>query len=134
MNNFVTQDEGSSSAFVGDFYHLVLLANTPQLLLSLIYLTFNSLLTQICMAREWASFSTVYQPLRVTDPKGEQVSTYRLQLPYAWSIPTILLSIVLHYLLSSTCYVFVADGGAFYSPHLLFLLFEADLLDLRLII
>ncbi|KAL1855006.1 hypothetical protein Plec18170_004418 [Paecilomyces lecythidis] len=114
MNNFVTQDEGSSSAFVGDFYHLVLLANTPQLLLSLIYLTFNSLITQICMAKEWASFSTTYQPLRVTDPKGEQVSTYRLQLPYAWSIPTILLSILLHYLLSSTCYVFVADGG-FYS-------------------
>jgi hypothetical protein len=112
MNKFVTQDASSASQkYVGDFIRVVLLANFPQFILSISYLQFNSLVTRMFVAKEWALMSTAYRPLRVTDPKGDQVSTYRLQLPYAWSIPIIIVGIVLHWLVSNTCYVFIADGG-----------------------
>lgn len=59
----------------------VLIANAPQLFLSFAYLAYNNLFTRLQMAKEWAFMSVEYVPLRVTDPKGQQVSTYRLQLP-----------------------------------------------------
>ncbi|OTA69970.1 hypothetical protein K449DRAFT_360814 [Hypoxylon sp. EC38] len=89
----------------------VLLANSPQLLLSLCYLAYNNLFTRLQMAREWSLFSEGYHALRVTDPKGDQYSTYRLQLPYKYSISLILISIFLHWLLSNTIYLFISTGG-----------------------
>ncbi|KAH7233979.1 uncharacterized protein BKA55DRAFT_580583 [Fusarium redolens] len=117
LNNFVTMDKnyGAADKYTGDFMHLVLVANIPQLILSVTYLQFNNLVTRIVMAKEWAQMSTKYLPLRVTDPQGEQVSTYRLQLPYSWGVPCILGSILLHWLVSNTCYVFMADGGFYGS-------------------
>ncbi|RKK68116.1 hypothetical protein BFJ69_g13911 [Fusarium oxysporum] len=117
INNFVTLDGslGLSNQFTGDFVRLVLLANIPQLILSISYLQFNSLITKIFMAKEWAQMSTEYRPLRVTEPQGDQVSTYRLQLPYRWGVPCILASVLLHWLASSSCYVFMADGGFYGS-------------------
>ncbi|KAF4959278.1 hypothetical protein FSARC_10794 [Fusarium sarcochroum] len=116
INNFVTMDRnyGAADQFTGGFMHLVLLANVPQLILSVSYLQFNHLITRIVMAKEWVRMCTKYRPLRVTDPQGDQISTYRLQLPYKWAAPCILASILLHWLVSNTCYVFMADGG-FYS-------------------
>ncbi|KAL5597141.1 hypothetical protein FOBRF1_010934 [Fusarium oxysporum] len=117
INSFVTLDGslGLSNQFTGDFVRLVLLANIPQLILSISYLQFNSLITKIFMAKEWAQMSTEYRPLRVTEPQGDQVSTYRLQLPYRWGVPCILASVLLHWLASSSCYVFMADGGFYGS-------------------
>ncbi|KAI1477430.1 hypothetical protein F4774DRAFT_196462 [Daldinia eschscholtzii] len=89
----------------------VMIANSPQLLLSSCYLAYNNLFTRLQMAREWALYSTGYQPLRVTDPKGDQYSTYRLQLPYKYSLPLIATSIFLHWLLSNTIYLFISIGG-----------------------
>ncbi|WKT49437.1 hypothetical protein QSH57_014367 [Fusarium oxysporum f. sp. vasinfectum] len=66
-------DLGLSNQFTGDFVRLVLLANIPQLILSISYLQFNSLITKIFMAKEWAQMSTDYRPLRVTEPQGDQV-------------------------------------------------------------
>ncbi|KAM0553267.1 hypothetical protein ACHAPJ_007557 [Fusarium lateritium] len=119
LNNFVTMDRnyGAADQYTGDFMHLVLLANIPQLILSVSYLQFNHLITRMVMAKEWARMSTKYRPLRVTDPQGEQTSTYRLQLPYRWAVPCILASVLLHWLVSNTCYVFMADG-AYYSTSL----------------
>ncbi|KAF4435891.1 hypothetical protein F53441_13399 [Fusarium austroafricanum] len=117
LNNFVTMDQnyGAADQYTGDFMHLILIANIPQLVLSVTYLQFNNLITRMAMATEWAQMSTKYLPLRVTDPQGEQVSTYRLQLPYRWGVPCILGSVLLHWLVSNTCYVFMADGGFYGS-------------------
>ncbi|KAI5923903.1 hypothetical protein F4810DRAFT_153074 [Camillea tinctor] len=105
--------EGDGNSFIPVAFTLtqaVLLANSPQLLLSFCYLAYN-LFTRLQMAREWALFSNGYHPLRVTNPRGKQYSTYRLQLPYKYSIPLIAVSIFLHWLLSNTIYVFVSIGG-----------------------
>ncbi|RWA10081.1 hypothetical protein EKO27_g5043 [Xylaria grammica] len=91
----------------------VLLANSPQLLLSFCYLAYNNLFTRLQMAKEWARFGEGYNSLRVTEPRGQQYSTYRLQLPYKYSIPLIVASAALHWLVSNTIFVFVSTGGYF---------------------
>ncbi|KAI0395039.1 hypothetical protein F5Y17DRAFT_425755 [Xylariaceae sp. FL0594] len=89
----------------------VLVANSPQILLSLCYIAFNNLFTYFCVAMEWEGFSKRALPLRVTDPKGEQISTYRLQLPYRYSLPLMALSASFHWLVSNTIYVILTEGG-----------------------
>ncbi|KAF2969729.1 hypothetical protein GQX73_g3813 [Xylaria multiplex] len=89
----------------------ILAANSPQLLLSASYLAYNNLFTRLQMAQEWAMYGRDYYPLRVTDPQGMQRSTYRLQLPYKYSLPLIALSAFLHFLISNTLYVIVSLGG-----------------------
>ncbi|KAI0554466.1 hypothetical protein F4679DRAFT_526149 [Xylaria curta] len=96
---------------VWGFLQCVLIANTPQVLLSLWYFSFNNLFTHLQVANEWEQFGTDYLPLRVTEPEGKQNSTYRLQLPYRYSLPLITLSASLHWLLSNTIYVIVSNGG-----------------------
>ncbi|KAI1169861.1 hypothetical protein F4777DRAFT_161526 [Nemania sp. FL0916] len=111
---------GSQNPQIGlpiySFISSVLVANSPQLLLSLSYIAFNNLFTYFCVATEWNSFASKYLPLRVTDPKGEQRSTYRLQLPYRYSLPLMALSASLHWLISNTIYVIVSEGGYLDSP------------------
>lgn len=65
----------------------VLLANLPQILLSLAYVAYNGLFTSMLLAKEWQSFSMYRQPLRVSKPEGSQISTRWLSLPYRYSIP-----------------------------------------------
>ncbi|KAI1455288.1 hypothetical protein F4805DRAFT_468796 [Annulohypoxylon moriforme] len=113
VGSFVESDQNAFLDLRISFMSGVLLANSPQLLLSFCYLTYNNLFTRLQMAREWSLYSEGYHPLRVTDPKGEQFSTYRLQLPFKYSIPLILVSIVLHWLLSNTIYLFISTGGYF---------------------
>ncbi|KAI0972797.1 hypothetical protein F4678DRAFT_429407 [Xylaria arbuscula] len=89
----------------------LLLSNAPQLILSLCYFSYNSLLTQFHVEREWNAFGVTYKPLRVSYPTGEQTSSYRLQLPYIHSVPLILVSITLHWLVSNAVFLYVNEGG-----------------------
>ncbi|KAI1503677.1 hypothetical protein F5X99DRAFT_87631 [Biscogniauxia marginata] len=107
-SNGILDTNGSGS---DDLLRSVLTANLPQLLLSFSYYLYNSLYTRLCVEKEWNAHSTDYRPLCVTDPKGEQVSSYRLQLPYRYSIPLISISALLHFLVSNTLYVFILEGG-----------------------
>lgn len=65
----------------------VLIANSPQALLSFLFLTYNGLFTCMLLADEWSGHAKERKTLRVTSPIGQQRSTYRLQLPYKYSIP-----------------------------------------------
>ncbi|KAI1733597.1 hypothetical protein F4680DRAFT_463028 [Xylaria scruposa] len=97
----------------------VLLANTPQLLLTFCYFTYNNIFTHLQSAQEWAQFGYGFFPLRVTDPKGHQLSTYRLQLPYRYSLSLMVASIFLHWVLANTIYVLISVGGYYSSdPYL----------------
>ncbi|KAJ3568632.1 hypothetical protein NPX13_g6352 [Xylaria arbuscula] len=89
----------------------LLLANTPQLLLSLCYFSYNALITRLQVEKEWNLFSSGFRSLQVSYPTGLQVSSYRLQLPYRYSIPMILVSILLHWLLSNALFIYIIEGG-----------------------
>ncbi|KAH7002924.1 hypothetical protein EDB82DRAFT_531416 [Fusarium venenatum] len=84
---------------------LTVVANLPQLVLSFCYFTYNGLLTRILSELEWSKYSIKHRALRVTEPKGEQSSTYRLQLPYRFSVPLIIISTLLHWIYSNCIYV-----------------------------
>lgn len=94
----------------------VLLANTPQLAISFIYVLYNNCLTRMMLAREYASYASHRKPLRVSRPAGEQRSTYRMQLPYRYSVPLMIAMIVLHWLVARSIFlveisVFDYDGN-----------------------
>lgn len=88
----------------------VLVANIPQLVLSFLYFAYNSLWTCILLVEEWIGYSTERKPLRVTSRTGLQRSTYRLQLPYRYGVPFIMVSAVLHWLVSQSIYLLVLEG------------------------
>jgi hypothetical protein len=104
-------DDGFEDANAGSFLSQVMVVNSFQLGLSIWYLIYNGFLTRLQMAREWARFSTEYRPLRVTKPEGKQVSTYRLQLPYRYSVPLLAVSAFLHWMMSNAFYIFVGQGS-----------------------
>ncbi|KAH6621842.1 hypothetical protein C7974DRAFT_377502 [Boeremia exigua] len=82
-----------------------LLANLPQVCLSLVYFVINSICTSMCSAREWNEYATIQRGLRVTNPTAAQRSTHFLQLPYRWAIPLTVTSGVLHWLLSQSLFL-----------------------------
>ncbi|CAN9081870.1 unnamed protein product [Alternaria alternata] len=51
------------------FITTVLLANIPQLLLSVWYFAYNAILTRLQLSQEWALYSTSFRPLRVSQPR-----------------------------------------------------------------
>ena len=81
------------------------LSNLPQLLISYVYIAFNTLFTCMLAGREWMQFAAHRKPLRVTSPVGQQRSTYWLQLPYHYSLPLLALSSVLSWLASQSLFV-----------------------------
>ncbi len=91
----------------------ILVANSPQVLLSFLYFTYNGIFTCMLLADEWAGYAHDRKPLRVTSPSGSQRSTYRLQLPYKYGVPLLILSGTLHWLVSQS--LFIARISAFTS-------------------
>ena len=57
------------------------------------------------LAKEWSGFAQHRKTLRVTSPKGQQRSTYWLQLPYRYSIPLAATSSILHWLVSQSIFL-----------------------------
>ncbi len=98
-------DTGSSGGGTSSLLATTFIVNLPQLILSIYYVTFNSIFTYLVTELEWASYGTAYKTLRVTDKKGAQRSTHRLQLPYRYSVPLLLSSTLLHWLYSKSTYV-----------------------------
>ncbi|CAN9204025.1 unnamed protein product [Alternaria alternata] len=89
-----------------DLISNVLTANTPQIILSLLYYAYNSLFTAMLMGYEWVTYSRNRKGLRVTrQPSGTQRSTYFLQLPYRFGIPLMVLSVTLHWLVSQSIFL-----------------------------
>ena len=62
----------------------IILANAPQALLSVLFFIYNGLLTCMLLAQELSEYAHKRKPLRVTNRKGHQRSTYRLQIPYRY--------------------------------------------------
>ena len=91
------------------FLAVVLLANTPQMICSFIYLAYNGLFTCMLLADEWSRYFLNPKPLRVTSPRGQQRSKYYLQLPFAFSVPLLATSAFLHWLISESIFLVQVD-------------------------
>lgn len=82
-----------------------LVANAPQVIVNYFYMAFNSLLTCMVAGHEWLLYAKSPRPLRVTNPEGQQNSTYYLQLPYIYSLPLLAVSALLSWLASQSLYM-----------------------------
>jgi hypothetical protein len=93
---------GSSAAILATS----VLANTPQLFLSGLYFMYNALYTSMTSANEWSRYASTRKALRVTSPTGpHQRGTYWLQLPWKFSLPLLISSSVMHWLVSQSIFL-----------------------------
>ena len=83
----------------------VLVANTPQAVLSYLYLAFNALYTNMLIASEWSAYMRKRKPLRVTSPVGRQRSTYWLNVPFRYAVPLTVMSGLFHWLASQSIFL-----------------------------
>ncbi|GME32344.1 hypothetical protein GTA08_BOTSDO13707 [Neofusicoccum parvum] len=87
---------------------LIILANIPQLIISLDYLLLNRLVTSMAGACEWSLFAHQRKTLRTSLPRGAQRSTYWLSLPLKLSIPLMAVSAALHYFTSQSLQLYMS--------------------------
>lgn len=92
------------------FAPLVLLANLPQLLISLLYVLYNDLITRQSACREWSAFARGPKCLRVSRPRGSQHGTHFLSLPLKLAIPLITTMTILHWLVSRSIFLVYITG------------------------
>lgn len=86
------------------------IANIPQLILSVLYFNYNALFTAMLMGYEWTSYAVKRKGLRVShDARGAQRTTYFLQLPYRFGVPLMVLAGTLHWLVSQSIFVVVVE-------------------------
>jgi hypothetical protein len=89
----------------GEITANVLIANLPQVILSFLYFTLNGLLTSMFLANEWSHFANKRKALRVSNPRGRQRKKYFLQLPYRIALPILIISGLLHWLVSQSIFL-----------------------------
>ncbi|KAI1753982.1 hypothetical protein F4782DRAFT_539270 [Xylaria castorea] len=92
------------------YLNSLLFVNVPHLFVSTSYFFYNAFFTQVQVEHEWNEYSSKFKPLRVSHPMGQQISSYRLQLPYKYSIPLILGGIWCHWLVSNTVFLCIIEG------------------------
>lgn len=91
----------------------ILIANSPQVMVSFLYILYNSILTRQLVADEWVRFlrEDGKKALRVSFPVGMQRSSHFLSLPFRYSVPLMIVSIVLHWFISQS--IFLVQSSAF---------------------
>jgi hypothetical protein len=96
----------------------ILIANLAQPVLSFLYFSYNGLFTAMLLGFEWVSYAHHRKGLRVSRPaEGAQRSTYFLQLPYRFALPLMVLSGVLHWLVSQSIFLVAVDVYDFNGAH-----------------
>ncbi|KAI0160828.1 hypothetical protein GGR52DRAFT_561863 [Hypoxylon sp. FL1284] len=93
------------------YLSILLIANIPQLLLSLCYFSYDSIFMRLLAEKEWNSYSVQFHSLRVSHPQGQQRSSYMLQFSYKYSIPLLAISILCHWILSNSLFTLIIEGG-----------------------
>ncbi|KAI0134218.1 hypothetical protein BJ170DRAFT_190905 [Xylariales sp. AK1849] len=85
----------------------VFLANLPQLVLSILYLFYNSMLSTFLVQREFSHMHSERKrkTLRVSEPIGIQRSSYFISLPLRYGIPVYATSGIMHWLISQSLFL-----------------------------
>jgi hypothetical protein len=80
------------------------------MILSFLYFSYNALFTGMLLGYEWVSYSQKRKGLRVShNPTGAQRTTYFLSLPYRFGLPLMILSGILHWLISQSVFLVAID-------------------------
>ena len=89
------------------FLQSVLAVNTPQLILSLMYILYNALFTNMLMVKEWSRFGHSRQGLRVSMPTdgSKQRSTYLLEFPLHYAICLLGSFVLMHWLATESFFL-----------------------------
>ncbi|CAG8898361.1 unnamed protein product [Penicillium egyptiacum] len=84
----------------------VVVANIPQLIITVSYFFYNSVLTSMLATAEYSSYGASPNPLRVTWPIKDsmQRSTYWLSMPYQYGVPLLVVYMILHWLISQSIF------------------------------
>ena len=83
-----------------------LVANSVQLFVTILYFFLNALLSSMMLAREWDSYGFRAKGLRVSGiPVCGQRETYRLSIPLRYSLPLLVVSGLLHWLVSQSIFL-----------------------------
>lgn len=99
---------------VGGLTFSTFVANTPQLLVSGLYLLYNGLITTMLAADERNGYISERKTLRLSCPRGIQRSSYFLSLPLRYGVPLSLASGLLHWLFSQS--LFIVASISFVTP------------------
>lgn len=83
----------------------VILANVPQLLASTFYFLYNGILTMFLVQFEFSSMYKARKSLRVSEPVGNQRSSYPISLPFRYGIPLFISSGVMSWLVSQSLFL-----------------------------
>ncbi|KAK0383249.1 hypothetical protein NLU13_9162 [Sarocladium strictum] len=85
----------------------VLIANLPQLVLSVLYILYNTMLSTFLVQREFSRMhlDRYRKPLRVSEPQGIQRSSYFISLPLRYGVPLYASSGVMHWLVSRSFFL-----------------------------
>ncbi|RSL56726.1 hypothetical protein CEP53_006717 [Fusarium sp. AF-6] len=83
---------------------MVLIANLPQLILSLLYTALNGMWTAMLVGVEWNTYGQEHKGLRTSSPVGNQRRTYWLSLPLRYGLPLLAGSAALHWLISQSIF------------------------------
>lgn len=97
-----------STPFTDDTFGMILtavLVNSPQMLLSLLYVSTTSIVSCMALCEEWSRFAIRRRGLRTSETSGDQRSTYWLSIPFRYSIPLLIIGIFHHWILSSSCFL-----------------------------
>jgi len=84
---------------------MVAVANLPQVIVSCLYFSYNTVYTSMVSADEWSRYTISRKSLRTSDPRGEQRSTYWLSLPWIYALPLAIASSFLHWLISQSLFI-----------------------------
>ena len=97
----------------------IIIANSPQLWLSLGYLLWNNQITRIWMEREWRSFYCNRKKPRISYHSKEigVRATRWLQLPYWLTAILMVISTLMHFLVSQTLFVVEILGATRFSGY-----------------
>lgn len=106
----IIEDWQIPSSDEGAIIATILMANLPQALLSMLYALINSIFTNVAIAEEWSRYACHQRGLRVSEPSGEQRSTYFLQLPYRIGLPLMAFSSFLHWIVSQSFFAVKIDA------------------------
>ncbi|KAI1325094.1 hypothetical protein F5Y16DRAFT_278388 [Xylariaceae sp. FL0255] len=107
LGQYTFLNSGLAAGGAAGFVKSVLVANLPQLIISFLYLFYNSMVSTFLVQREFSRMHLEKnrKTLRVSEPVGIQRSSYFISLPLKYGIPLYASSALLHWLASQSLFL-----------------------------